>query len=62
VITERVNGNLAHLRILSTGVVSQDHSLNFIAQSFIESALTGNGSTSRRLSSTPRFKDFTSTS
>jgi hypothetical protein len=61
VITKSIDGNLSHLRILSTGVVSQNHSLNFVAQGFVERTLTGNGGTSRSLGSAPRFKDFTST-
>jgi hypothetical protein len=61
VIAQRINGNLAHLRILSTGVVSRNHSLNFVAQCFIERTLTGNGSTSRSLSPASCFKDFTAT-
>jgi hypothetical protein len=60
-ITERIDCYPAHLRIFSTGVVSGNHSLNFVAQGFVERALTGNGSTSCSLSSAPRFKNFTST-
>jgi hypothetical protein len=61
VIAERVDGNLAHLGILSTGVVSQNHSLYFVTQGLVERTLTSNSSTSRSLSTASRFKDFTST-